>query len=462
MEISAQGIGSGLDIGGIVEQLVAAERAPVGNRLNLQEARANSELSAIGTLKSGLATFRDAVATLSDLAEFQKRTTAVDVEGLISGIATSAAVPGSYDIEVLSLASIHKLASQAFADTVTPIGTGTLSITVDGQTSDIDIVDGTNTLADIRNAINAAGDNPGVLATIVTADDGAHLIVTSQDTGVDQEITITASGGDGGLTVFEFDPGPGPPDPMTEQQSASDASLEIDGFAITSARNTVSNAIDGVTIDLLGAAPGTLTTLQIGLDQDAAKAAVNTFVDAYNELVGTIAELTAFDAENNIAGPLLGDATTRGVKSALRRELSESVSNTGAVFSTLAEIGITTQTDGTLELDDDKLTAAISSDFDAVGQLFAQTDNGIAVRMDAILGIVLDGDGQIESREGTLQERLERIADQREVLDRRMEAVRERLQRQFNAMDQLVAQLNNTSSFLSQQLSRLPNFSNDQ
>lgn len=462
MEISAQGIGSGLDIGGIVEQLVAAERAPVGNRLNLQEARANSELSAIGTLKSGLATFRDAVATLSDLAEFQKRTTSVDVEGLISGIASSAAVPGSYDIEVLSLASIHKLASRAFADTVTPIGTGTLSITVDGQTSDIDIVDGTNTLADIRNAINEAADNPGVLATIVTADDGAHLIVTSQDTGVDQEITIAVSGGDGGLVDFEFDPGPGPPDPMTEQQAASDASLEIDGFAITSTRNTVSNAIEGVTIDLLAAAPGTLTTLQIGLDQDAAKAAVNTFVDAYNELVGTISELTAFDAENNIAGPLLGDATTRGVKSALRRELSESVSNTGAVFSTLAEIGITTQADGTLELDDDKLTAAISSDFDAVGQLFAQTDNGIAVRMDAILEIVLDGDGQIESREGTLQERLDRIADQREVLDRRMEAVRERLQRQFNAMDQLVAQLNNTSSFLSQQLSRLPNFSNDQ
>jgi len=460
MEISAQGIGSGLDIAGIVEQLVAAERAPVGNRLNLQEARANTELSAIGKLKSALATFRDAVATLTNLGDFQKRTTAVDVEGLIAGIATSAAIPGSYDVEVFSLASGHKLVSQAFTDTVTPIGTGTLSITVNGQTADIDIADGTNTLADIRDAINESVDNPGVLATIVTADDGAHLIVTSQDTGANQAITIAATGGDGGLTVFDYDPAPGA-DAMTEHQAVSDALVEIDGFAISTPRNTVSNAIDGVTIDLIDAAPGTLVKLQIGLDQDAAKVAVNTFVDAYNELVGTISELTAFDTENNVAGPLLGDATTRGVKSALRRELSQFVPNTGAVFSTLAEIGIQTQADGTLELDETRLSSMISEDFDAVGQLFAQTDNGIAVRMDAILGIVLDGDGQIESREDALRERLTRIEDQREVLDRRMEAVRERLQSQFDAMDRLVAQLNNTSTFLTQQLNRLPNFSNE-
>lgn len=460
MEISAQGIGSGLDIAGIVDQLVAAERAPVGNRLTAQESRANEELSAIGKLKSALATFRDAVATLTDLGEFQKRTTAVDVEGLIEGIATSSAVPGSYDVEVFSLASIQKLVSQGFADTVTPIGTGTLSITVDGQTADIDIADGTNTLTDIRDAINESEDNPGVLATIVTADDGAHLIVTTRDTGADQEITIAASGGDGGLAVFDYDAAPGA-DAMTEHQAASDALVEIDGFSIASARNTISNAIDGVTIDLLGAAPGTIAKLQIGLDQDNAKDAVNSFVDAYNELVGTVSELTAFDSENNIAGPLLGDSTTRGIKTALRRELSQFVPDTGAVFSTLAEIGIQTDANGTLELDESRLAAMISADFDAVGQLFAQTDNGIAVRMDSILGVVLDGDGQIESREDALRERLQRITDQREVLDRRMEAVRERLQRQFDAMDQLVAQLNNTSTFLSQQLSRLPNFSNN-
>ena len=460
MEISAQGIGSGLDIAGIVEQLVEAERAPVGNRLNLQEARVNAELSAIGKLKSALATFRDALSTLTNLGDFQKRTTSVDIEGLIAGIATSAAVPGSYDVEVRSLASIHKLVSQAFVDTETAIGTGTLSITVNGQTADIDIADGENTLADIRTAINESPDNPGVLATIVTADDGAHLVLTTQDTGANQAMTIAATGGDGGLDVFEFDPGLGIAN-MTEHQAASDALVEIDGFSIASQRNTISNAIEGVTIDLLAAAPGTIAKLQIGLDEGAAKEAVHTFVDAYNELVGTISELTAYDVENNIAGPLLGDATTRSIKTGLRRELSQFVPDTGAVFSTLAEIGIQTDADGTLELDETKLSENIALDFDAVGQLFAQADNGVAVRMDAILGIVLDGDGTIESREDALRERLDRIEDQREVLDRRMEAVRERLRRQFDAMDQLVAQLNNTSTFLSQQLSRLPNFSND-
>jgi flagellar hook-associated protein 2 len=457
MEISAPGIGSGLDIAGIVDQLVAAERAPVGNRLDANAARTNAELSAIGKLKSALASFRDALSKLTDIDEFQQRTVAFDVEGVLSAAATSAAAPGFYDIEVAALATHHKLASQAFVDTATAIGTGTLTITAGGETSVIDIVDGANTLADIRTAINDADDNPGVIATIVTAEDGAHLVLTSRDTGSSEEITIAASGGDGGLAVFDFDPAPGA-DAMSQIQAAADAQLNVDGFAITSASNSVAGAIEGVTLDLHTAAPGSPVRLTVGLDNQAAEVAVEQFIEAYNGLIGTISELTAFDPETQVAGPLLGDATTRGIKSALRRELSAIVSGTGAVFTTLSEIGVTTQPNGTIELDTDQLTAAIASDFDAVGRLFASANTGIAVRMDAILKSILDTDGQIETREDALKERLDRIDDQREVLDRRMEAVRQRLQKQFDAMDRLVGQLNNTSAFLNQQLANLPRF----
>lgn len=455
MDISAPGIGSGLDVAGIVDQLVAAERAPLGNRLESNAARANEELSAIGRLKSSLATFRDALAALKDPKEFQQRTVSIDTESLFTATGSSAAVPGFYDIEVLALATRFKLASGAFADTVTAIGTGTLTITVGAQSMDVEIIDGENTLTDIRAAINDATDNPGIVATIVNAEDGAHLVLSSTETGASQEISIVATGGDGGLAGFEWDAATGT-GAMNQIQAGADAQLNIDGFTITSASNAIAGAIEGVTLNLTSASPGETTRLTIGLDDDAAKSSVNKFVEAYNELIGTISELTAFDIDTQIAGPLLGDPTTRGIKSSLRRELTESVPDVGAVFSTLAEIGITTNADGTIEVDDDKLSTAIASEFDAVGRLFGIADNGIAVRMDSILESILESDGRIELREEALRERLDRIEDQTVVLDRRMEAVRERLRRQFDAMDALVAQLNNTSSFLTQQLANLP------
>jgi len=455
MELSAPGIGSGLDVAGIVDQLVAAERAPVGNRLTANEAKANEELSAIGTLKSSLAAFQEALGKLSDLGEFQTRTVSIDTEGFFTATATSVAVPGFYDVEVNSLAARNKLASQAFVDTGTAIGTGTLSMTVGAQVMDLEILDGENTLADIRSAINDAPDNPGVVATIVNAEDGAHLVITSTETGASQEISIVASGGDGGLAIFDWD-GATDSGAMAQVQAGADASLTVDGFAITSSKNAITGAIEGVTLNLEDADPGTTMRLSIGLDNEVAEKSVDKFIEAYNDLIGTISELTAFDAETQLAGPLLGDPTARGIKSALRRELSQIVPDTGAVFRTLAEIGVTTNPNGTLELDSEKLATSIAGDFDAVGRLFAGADNGIAVRMDAILGGILDTSGQIESREEALKERLERITDQREVLDRRMDAVRERYSKQFNAMDALVAQLNSTSGFLQNQLANLP------
>jgi len=454
-QISAPGIGSGLDVAGIVDQLVAAERAPVGNRLAANAARANEELSAIGQLKSSLATFRDALSSLKTPAEFQQRTVTVDNEDIFTATASSAAVPGFYDVEVTSLASRYKLASNAFVDNATAIGTGTLTITVGVQSMDIEILDGENTLADIRAAINDATDNPGIVATIVNAEDGAHLVISSNETGESQDISIAASGGDGGLVAFDFDSATGT-GAMNELQKGTDALLIVDGFTITSKSNSIAGAIEGVTLNLIDAQPGTQSRLAIGLDQGAAEKSVGKFVEAYNDLVGTISELTVFDIENQIAGPLLGDPTTRAIKSTLRRELTQSVPDTGALFSTLAEIGITTNADGSLELNDDKLTTAIATNFDAVGRLFGATETGIAARMDSILESVLDGDGRIENREVALREKLDRIDDQNVVLDRRMEGVRERLRRQFDAMDRLVAQLNSTSNFLTQQLANLP------
>jgi flagellar hook-associated protein 2 len=451
MPITAPGIGTGLDIKSLVEQLVAAERQPLGRYLNLREAKANAQLSAYGQLKSALATFRDALADLTSLDEFQKRTAAVTPTGLLNATNSSAAAPGTYEIEVLALAGTHKLVSTPFATADTVIGSGTLNLTVNGASASIAIA-ADSTLADIRDVINDAEDNPGVKASIVTADDGAHLLLTGTRSGADYAISIDAVDAGSPLEALEF--GAGTTNSLTQLAAAQDASAEIDGLAVTSATNTIAGAIEGVTLDLLEAEPGTLVRLSITNDQGAAADAVETFVEAYNALMTTVNQLTAYDPETRTAGTLINDPLTRGMKTSLRQALSSIVEATGASFQTLAEIGIATDSDGQLLLDESKLDAAIAEDFDAVGRLFADGDAGVAVRMDAVLDLLIDGDGRIPAREETIKSQLDRIRDRQENLDLRMEVVRKRYERQFAAMDTLVAQLNQTSNFIAQQLTR--------
>jgi len=449
--LTAAGLGTGLDITGIVDQLVSAERAPTGNRLNLQETRANAELSAIGSLKSSLTSFQDSLNVLSILDNFQKRMVTVGDEEIFTAEVTSKAVPGFFDVDVQNLASVAKLRSQAFTDSLTPVGHGTLSISVDGNTSLIAIDPAANTLTDIRSAINDDPTNPGVRATIVNAADGAYLVVTSKDTGANQQITIAQTGGDGGLAAITFDPNAGS-NPMVEDQIAADAAVFIDGIKVTSNSNTIADAIEGVTLNLEKADPGNVIPVNIEFDELAAKTAVNQFVSAYNAVMTTLGDVTKFDAESGVAAPLVGDPLVRGLKSSLRRDLNSPIDGLNDTFRTLADLGLQTEANGTLKLDADKLATALASNFDDVGQLFAKENGGIAVKLNELIDNILGGTGTFDAREKTLNDRLERIQDQRDELEVRMDSVRARLTEQFNAMDRLVANLNQTSTFLTQQL----------
>jgi len=450
MALQATGLGSGLDIKGLVEQLVTAERQPVANRLNLQEARTNAELSALGKLKSALSSFRDSLTGLSELENFQQRITSVSDEDLIGASADSKAVPGRYGVEVISLAQRQKLASAAFPSVDSNVGDGQLGISILGVTASITISPEASTLADIRDAINNAPDNPGVIATVVNADDGARLLISSRDPGADQAITITTADGNGGLAALVYDPLSGT-NPMTELAAAADASVLIDGFTVSSDSNQVVNAIEGVTIDLLDAAPGTTLELTVDFDEPAGNAAVGAFVNSYNGLLDVVADVTRFNSETGEAAALLGDSVVRGIKDTLRREIGNAVDLPGATFRTLAEIGITTEPNGKLQLDDTKLNGLITENFDAVGELFAG-EVGIATRLGSQLENILNSTSTINLRETRLKGDLETIGDRRQTLEDRMESVRTRLTKQFNAMDQLLGSLNNTSAYLTAQL----------
>lgn len=453
MALTATGLGTGLDVSGLVEQLVAAERLPASNRLNLQEARTNAELSGLGQFKSALSTFQGSLANLTDLENFRNRNVTIADDTFFTATADTGAVPGSYDINVISLAAPQRLASQAFTDSDTVVGDGLLTIEIDGTTANISIDSAKNTLADIRDAINNAPNNPGVNATIVNAADGSRLLISSDTTGADQTIKITTSGGDGGLIALTYDAASGS-NPMTETEAAADALITISGYPVTSENNTVTGAIDGVTINLKAESSGTAENLAISFDKSAASATISGFVSAYNGLIGALNSLTRFDPEGGESGTLLGDATVRSVKDKLRRDLSEAMPELSGSFTSLVSIGITTASTGFLEIDPDTLTSAIDANFNDVGKIFANT-NGVAVRMDKVVEDTLGSTGAIETRENSLKTILDRVEDQREILNRRMESVRSRLLDQFNAMDRLVAQLNTTSSFLGAQLAQI-------
>ena len=386
---------------------------------------------------------------MTDAETFQGRTVKVEDEKVFTATAGSTSLPGTYSIEVMNLASAHRLRSIGFPDATSPVGTGNLAITVNGQTSNIVISASANSLTDIRDAINDAPDNPGVRATIVNASDGAHLIFSSTDTGAANAITVAVSGGDGNLASFAYAAG-SLTNPMLELQPAADANVVIDGFPVSSSGNSIDDAIEGVTIDLASAKPGTMLDLSVDYDPAGAKNSVQGFVTAYNKLIDTVTELTRYNADTRDAAPLLGDATVRGIRDQLRRELSTSLGS--GTFTSLAAIGVTTQTTGKLAVDATRLGNAIDADFDAVSALFAGT-GGLATRLEDITESTLASGSTITTREAALKTTLKTITSQRETLDERIERVRSRLLDQFNAMDRLLGQLKNTSSFLSQQLS---------
>jgi flagellar hook-associated protein 2 len=448
--ISSPGLGSGLDISSLVSQLVAAERQPMGDRIARDSKRIDSQISALGTLKGGLSSLQTALASLKSEADFQVRSTTSAKPEVFTATATSSAASGTYNIEVRSLARAHKLNSTPFESATSSVGTGTLTISTGDESFDVVIEDGANTLGDVRDAINASADNTGVSATIVNTDEGARLVLSAKNTGIANAIRVTASGGDGGLDALAYDP-----DGMMSMEELVeplDAEVRIEGFTLTSATNTLSDAIDGVTISLLGAEPDKTYTLTVANDPKAAKDRVKSFVTSFNALATAMSSLRAYNPDTKVAGALLGDALLRNVEADIRRTVSDTVGAAPEGFRSLSAIGITTNSDGTLKLDEAKLTSALASDFDAIGRLFGG-EGGIASRLNEIVDKHLDDDASLIKRAESLQKDKRAITTRTEALDTRMEIIQRRYLKQFTALDTLLMQMQSTSSYLAQQLS---------
>jgi flagellar hook-associated protein 2 len=456
--ITTSGVGSGIDIEGLVTRLVQAEGTPKRNQLQAQQASVQARLSAYGQVRSALAQLQSAAATLKETAIFRSRSTTVGDADVLAAGAGSAAAPGTYAVEVVRLAQGAKLASAPYAASSTAVGTGTLTLSTGGKSFAV-AIDGTNnTLAGIRDAINRATDNPGVAATLVTANDGVRLVLSSSVTGAASAITVAQAGGDGGLAALTYDPA-GSANGLTSLQAARDARIVVDGFTYDSPSNTVTGALEGVTLTLKKeSAAGVTTPLTVTVDNAKAQGAISAFVTAYNQVVQGLRALGAYDPAGRQGGPLVGDSLLRGVLSSVRTQLgSPSAALAGNAYTSLSDVGITTNLDGTLKIDGTKLSSALGNSA-ALQRLFTD-DGGVAKRLDALLTDYTKAGGLIDSRTGGLQSTLKDIDARRVALDAQMTAYERRVRAQFTAMDTLVAQLRQTGQALTSQLSSIdPNY----
>jgi flagellar hook-associated protein 2 len=445
MGLTSLGIGTGMDIGGIVSALVNAEKAPKEAKFNAEEGKINTQISALGALKSAMSDFLGKIKPLSDSKTFTGFKSSLSNKDFMTATVDPGAVAGSYKVSVEQLAESHKLGSTAVADPTMPIGSGSLNLTVGSDSFNV-AVGADDSLQDIMKNINASKDNVGVTATIIKGDNGAQLVLTSNKTGAANIVQASATDDSGTALSDVF--------AMTELQPAKDAILYVDGLKVTSSSNEVKNAITGVNLTLTDANIDKTTTLKVEPNRDTSKNAIKEFVNSYNELMKTMSSMSGYDPKTKVAGVLQGDSVIRGVQNQMRGVLSSASGDNGTMM--LANLGIKTTQTGTLEVDDKKLDAALNKDIDAVSNFFSSEKTGFSSRMKDVTDSYVKTGGILDSRDESLDTQLARITDNRESLALKMKSYEARLLKQYNAMDLIVGQMNSQSSMLTQRLDSLP------
>lgn len=448
--ITSLGVGSGLDLNGLVEQLRTAERQkliPITQQKNAQQ----TKISAFGRLQSALGRFQEAVATLNDAKLFTSQKSSSTNSNLTVTTGTGA-TSGRYDINVTQLARAGSVASESVA-LGTVLATEATGLTLNfGATYEdgvlqtgaeplrsytVDIAAG-STLASIRDQINA-DQNAGVTASIVNDGTGFRLALSSKESGA--IASVTGFSGIAGLAADE-----------TTYRAGTNAALEVNGIAITSATNQVEGAIQGVSLGLSAAGASTVV---IERDNEALKEAIKGFVSGYNELKSTLGRLTLSTGDRDTAGDLVGDGTVRSIENRLRRDLVAGVE--GGELGVLSQLGIALDRRGRLEVDDAKLDALIAGNPKALEDFFAGESKagGLAGRVSATIDEMLGDKGPIKSAIENAESRISTLNDRFTRTEATIERTISRYRTQFAQLDVMVNQMTQMSAYLSQQFDAL-------
>lgn len=471
--ITSLGVGSGLDVTSIISKLMEIEQQPI-QTLETQTTAIKTQLSAYGKLSSAISTFRDAASatTKGDTWSATKSTSSDDTA---VSVTAGTAAPGSYAVSTAQLASSQTVASGVIASS-TALGTGTLHIELgsysDDQSSftaksgvvavDVTIGEGEDTLAKVAQKINQA--SAGVTASIVSDINGSRLVLRSTNTGKDNAFRITSTGLPGtGLADLNYDPAGGQAG-LTLSQKAQNAFANVNGIDIESDSNSLTGAVEGLTIKL-----NKVTTSPVDIsveqDDDAIKGKLQAFVDAYNSLNSLLAADLKYDAGTKEAGPLQGDRTAVTLQSQFRQLLT-GMSGASTKYGRLSDVGIEVQKDGSLTLNASKLTAALDGYPAEIKKLFANADttttgsstnDGIAQRLRQLADQVLGVDGSISMRTTGLQNQINRNNTREQELQDRADRTEARLKAQYSALDTTLSNLNGLSSYVTNQLAALSN-----
>lgn len=447
--ISSLGVGSGLDLSGLLDQLDSAERLKLQPFATQKKAQ-QTKLSAYGRLESALTKLQDAAKKLGDSKTFQAVTSSITGTG-VTAAAKSDAVAGRYEVEVTKLARAQSLATPGVVDRTADLGAGSLTISVGGNAPmTIDLAAGASSLEDVRDAINQ--QNGGVSASIVNDGSGAphRLVLTSSATGTASQMTIASTGSLTGLLGYDSAAHAGV---MQQAVAADNAVLKVNGIDITSQSNLVEGAVQGVSLSLSEA--GGSHVLTVERDSAAIKSAVTGFVDAWNSLQSTVSSLTAYNADTQVAGDLLGDATLRSVQSQLRNVLTASLGE--GALTRLADVGIELELKGTLKLDGDKLDGLIAGGLASVSGFFAGvgTADGLADKLSSTLETVLKDGGALDTVSKGVEGRIKSLDERYARMEESISATVERYRKQFTQLDLMLSEMNATTSYLTQQFDAL-------
>ncbi|RUR19775.1 flagellar hook protein FliD [Legionella sp. km535] len=375
MSLSSPGVGSGLDVKTLVDALVKAEITPAQVRHDKQLTNVNTELSAIGQLKSYLSNFQASLTKLSDLSQFYNMKYSMSDQDYFSTSITPQAVKSSYQIEIQKLAQQQSLASNYMTNT----GSGTMTINFGTYNGDktvftpnatatplsVTIAPGSDSLAAVRDAINNAGTS--VTASIVQDNTGSRLTLTSSKTGENYAMKIT-----GDIAALNYDPTAGI-NALTETIGAQNSLVKINGLTLSQSSNQLQDAIAGVTLNLKKAEIGKQITLNVDDNKDQLSSLVNDFIKQYNDTMTFLTNLTGYNSTTKQSGVFQGDPQFRSLKLNLNKWATSPINTGSSPIKSLADLGITTNKQGLLEINQDKYKKILDTNYKDIGSLFAKT-----------------------------------------------------------------------------------------
>lgn len=440
---TSTGLGSGLDINSIVTALVDSDKLAAQTQITKQTTSNTASISAIGSIKSAMAAYQTALTTLgSTTTPAFTAYAATSSSTNVTAMADNTAVAGSYSVVVNSLATSSKIASASFElGASTAIDEGTLTISQGTADYSVSIGSGA-TLQSVRDSINTSLQSKGITANIITDTQGSRLVLTSSTTGLNNDLKMS---GIPSLTVDTTQAFSSSSKAGGYITKGANASLTIDGLSVSSASNTVSSAIGGISLSLgAGTTLGVASTITVASNTSGLQTSLQSFVTAYNTLLTAVNALTTTTTDtdgNVVSGAMTGDSLPRSLLSSLRGVLTTQSTNSGSL-TVLSQLGITTGTDGQLSFDNVKFSAAMTDKGlgSQVQAMFSGTD-GIVSRMSAVLTPYTETGGILDQRSTQLNKTKSQLADKQTALDLHVTSYTATLTAKYNAMDTLVGQM---------------------